>query len=161
MSRTTLELKLTINGTEKTFEVSPDDRLSAVLRREGYMGVKVGCNTGDCGTCTVLLEGEPIVSCLMLAAQAQGATLTTVEGLSQGKTLHPLQVAFLDEGAVQCGFCTPGMLLSAEALLHNVPDPSEDQVREALAGNLCRCTGYERPVQAVLHAARTAKEAGA
>jgi len=158
MSQTTLELKLTINGTEKTFEVSPDDRLSAVLRREGYVGVKVGCNTGDCGTCTVLLEGDPIVSCLMLAAQAQGATLTTVEGLSQGKTLHPLQVAFLDEGAVQCGFCTPGMLLSAEALLHDIPDPSEDQVREALAGNLCRCTGYERPVQAVLKAAKTAKE---
>lgn len=154
MKKLGMELQIQVNGEDKVFAISPDDRLSDVLRRQGCMGVKTGCYTGDCGTCTVLLDGEPIVSCLMLAAQAQGASITTVEAMAQGGRLHPLQEAFLDEGAVQCGFCIPGMLLSAQALLKRNPDPSEDEVREAFAANLCRCTGYERPVRAVLKAAR-------
>ncbi|MFH1680363.1 MAG: (2Fe-2S)-binding protein, partial [Candidatus Eisenbacteria bacterium] len=146
-------LHLTVNGEEKTFRIAPGDRLSEVLRREGYFGVKVGCSTGDCGTCTVLLDGEPIVSCLMLAAQAEGREVLTVEGLARGRELHPIQEAFLDEGAVQCGFCTPAMLLAAKALLDRRPDPSEEEIRRALAGTLCRCTGYENPVRAVRKAA--------
>lgn len=150
-------LNLTVNGEEKTFLVSANDRLSDVLRREGYFGVKTGCYTGDCGTCTVLLEGNPIVCCLMLALQAQGALISTVEGMAKGPQLHPIQEAFLDEGAVQCGFCTPGMLLSAQALLDEVPDPSQAQIQEALSGNLCRCTGYERPIRAIQKAAQRMK----
>lgn len=153
MKKLTMELQIKVNGEDKVFPISPNDRLSDALRRQGYLGVKTGCYTGDCGTCTVLLDGEPIVSCLMLAAQAQRASITTVEGMARGGRLHPLQEAFLDEGAVQCGFCIPGMLLSAQALLNRNPDPSEDEVREAFAANLCRCTGYERPVRAVLKAA--------
>lgn len=155
------ELLLTVNGQAKAFFVSANDRLSDVLRREGYFGVKTGCYTGDCGTCTVLLDGEPIVCCLMLALQAQGRTVTTVEGMAQGARLHPIQEAFLDEGAVQCGFCTPGMLLVAQALIHNVPNPSESDIREALSGNLCRCTGYERPIRAIKKAAQRMKEGAA
>lgn len=157
----TMELKLTVNGEAKTFAISPNDRLSDALRREGYFSVKTGCYTGDCGTCTILFNAEPIVCCMMLAAQANGASLTTVEALASGAELHPLQKAFLDEGAVQCGFCIPGMLISAAALLQKVPRPSEGQVREALSGNLCRCTGYERPVIAILSAARKTTEASA
>jgi aerobic-type carbon monoxide dehydrogenase small subunit (CoxS/CutS family) len=153
-----LDLHCTVNGEPKSFRVAPGDRLSEVLRREGYFGVKVGCSTGDCGTCTVLLDGEPIVSCLLLAAEAEGHEILTVEGLAKGRELHPLQVAFLDEGAVQCGFCTPAMLLAAKALLDRDPDPSEDAIRRALAGTLCRCTGYENPVRAVRIAAERMKE---
>jgi aerobic-type carbon monoxide dehydrogenase small subunit (CoxS/CutS family) len=149
----TIDLHLTVNGEAKIFSVLPGMRLSEVLRREGYTGVKIGCSTGDCGTCTVLLDGEPVVSCLLLAAQAEGCTVLTVEGLARGRDLHPIQEAFLDEGAVQCGFCTPGMLLAAKALLDRNPNPSEGEIRKALAGTLCRCTGYENPVRAVRRAA--------
>jgi len=151
-------LKLTVNGQQKEFLVLANDRLSDVLRKEGYFGVKTGCYTGDCGTCTVLFNGDPIVCCLMLALQAQGGAVDTVEGMAVGAQLHPIQEAFLDEGAVQCGFCTPGMLLSAQALIHKVPDPSKAQIQEALSGNLCRCTGYERPIRAIQKAARRMKE---
>ncbi len=149
-----MKLKLTLNGEPKTFEIEPGDRLSDLLRREGFHGVKVGCSTGDCGTCTILLNGLPVLSCLMLAAQAAGESITTVEGLAPQDELHPLQIAFLDEGAVQCGFCTPGMLLSSFALLEENDSPSDSEIRESLSGNLCRCTGYENPVRAVRNAAR-------
>jgi len=154
----TFELSINVNGREQIFDVQPYDRLSDVLRREGYFGVKVGCYTGDCGTCTVLFNNEPIVCCMMLAGQAQGASVLTIEGLSQGPKLHPIQEAFLDVGAVQCGFCIPGMMLSAKALIDGNPDPTEDDAREALSANLCRCTGYERPVKAILNAAKRMKE---
>ncbi|RPJ46063.1 MAG: (2Fe-2S)-binding protein [Candidatus Latescibacterota bacterium] len=155
-----IEIRVTVNGEAKVFRVMPGERLSEVLRREGYVSVKVGCSTGDCGTCTVLVDGEPIVSCLMLAAQADGTEITTTEGLAPPRALHPLQEAFLDEGAVQCGFCTPGMLLAAKALLDRNPSPTEAEIRKALAGTLCRCTGYENPVRAVRRAAERMREGG-
>ena len=124
-----------------------------VLRRQGYFGVKRGCEKGECGACTVLVNGRAVNSCLMFAAQAEGAEILTIEGLAEGGKLHPIQEAFLDHGAAQCGFCTPGMALSAKALLDRRPHPTEAEVREALAGNLCRCTGYVKPVEAVLDAA--------
>ncbi len=148
-----MELELTINGDPKKLSIKPGDLLADVLRREGYYGVKVGCRTGDCGTCTVILDGEAVNCCLMLAAQAQGRDIGTIEGLSRGSELHPLQEQFLKVGAVQCGFCTPGMILSAQALLQEDPQPDRSCVEKALSGNLCRCTGYEKPVQAVLAAA--------
>ena len=153
----TISIALTINGKLKHVEILPGERLSHMLRRQGYWGVKQGCYHGDCGTCSVLLNGRPIASCLKLAAQAHGAKITTVEGLSVDGKPHALQDAFLDEGAAQCGFCTAGMLMSAKALLARNPEPTEPQVREALAGNLCRCTGYEAPIRAVLQAAKALK----
>ena len=152
-----MELHIRVNGEEKTWEIGPGERLADLLRRKGYYGVKIGCRTGECGSCTVLLNGKPIKSCMMFAAQAEGKEITTIEGLAQGGKLHPLQEQFLKEGAVQCGFCTPAMILSAKALLDENPDPGETEVREALSGVLCRCTGYERPVQAVLAAAKIIK----
>lgn len=148
-----MELELRINGVVKSMEASPADSLMTVLRREGYFSVKHGCETGECGACTVLVDGVPRPSCVMLAAQAGGCTLTTTESLGTARKLHPIQEAFVDTGAIQCGFCTPGMVLSAYALLKNNPRPSEAEVRDALSGNLCRCTGYVKPVQAVLRAA--------
>lgn len=148
-----MELELQINGVIKSLEVAPHESLLTVLRREGYWSVKHGCESGECGACTVLVDGLPRPSCVTLAAQTGGCSLTTVESLGHGHKLHPLQEAFIDTGAVQCGFCTPGMLLSASALLKRNPNPSEEEVREALSGNLCRCTGYVKPVRAVLRAA--------
>lgn len=154
-----MRLNLWINGQERELEIEPKDLLADVLRREGYVGVKVGCRTGNCGSCTVLLEGKAINSCIMLAAQAEGKRILTIEGLEVGGELHPLQREFLRKGAVQCGFCTPGMILAAKALLgHENPDPDEAEVRRALAGNLCRCTGYKKPVEAILAAAKALKE---
>lgn len=148
-----MELELRVNGVVESLEVAPGESLLTLLRRERYTSVKQGCETGECGACTVLVDGVPKTSCVMLAAQAGGCTLTTIEGLSTASKLHPLQQAFIDTGAVQCGFCIPGMVLSASALLNRMPDPTEDDVRDALSGNLCRCMGYEKPVQAVLRAA--------
>src|SRR5260370_25553827 len=124
-----------------------------MLRREGFYSVKIGCETGDCGAFTVLVDGVARSSCVMLAAQAGGCTLSTVESLGYARKLHPLQQAFVEVGAVQCGFCTPGMLLSASALLKQNPSPTETEVRDALSGNLCRCSGYAKPVQAIMRAA--------
>ena len=148
-----MELELRINGVVKSLDVAPNESLMTLLRSEGYFSVKHGCEAGECGACTVLVDGEPRPGCVMLAAQAGGCTLTTVESLGSARKLHPLQEAFVDSGAIQCGFCTPGMVLSAYALLQRNPDPSEAEVRDALSGNLCRCTGYVKPVQAVLRAA--------
>jgi len=150
----TMKLNLSVNGRPAEWTIAPGDIFLDVLRREGYFGVKRGCETGECGTCTVLLNGKPVNTCLLFAAQAEGCEVLTIEGVAQGAKLDPLQEAFLDLGAVQCGFCTGGMLLAAKALLDRQPNPSEEEVREALAGHLCRCTGYRKPVEAVLAAAR-------
>ncbi|HET8853635.1 MAG TPA: molybdopterin cofactor-binding domain-containing protein, partial [Ktedonobacteraceae bacterium] len=148
-----MELELRINGVVKSLEVASNESLMTALRQEGYFSVKHGCETGECGACTVLVDGVPRPSCVMLAAQAGGCTLMTAECLGSAQKLHPLQEAFVEIGAVQCGFCTPGMLLSAYALLQGNPHPTEDEVRDALSGNLCRCTGYVKPAQAVMRAA--------
>jgi putative selenate reductase molybdopterin-binding subunit len=148
-----MELDLRINGIIKSVDAAPNESLMAVLRREGYFSVKHGCETGECGACTVLVDGVPRTSCVMLAAQVGGCTLTTVESLGTARKLHPLQEAFIDSGAIQCGFCTPGMVLSAYALLQENANPTEAEIRDAISGNLCRCTGYVKPVQAIQRAA--------
>ena len=157
----TIEIGVKVNGEPKQWRIAPGDLLLDVLRREGYYGVKRGCESGECGACTVLVDGKAINSCLMFAAQADGCEILTIEGLADGDTLDPIQEAFLDHGAVQCGYCTPGMILNAKALLTRRPDPSEEEVRDALAGNLCRCTGYKKPVEAVLAAAQVAGKGAA
>lgn len=141
---------MTVNGQKKCFTIAANDILLDVLRREGYTGVKKGCGTGDCGACTVIVNGKAINSCMMMAAQADGADMTTIEGLAREDELHPLQQSFLDHGAAQCGFCIPGMLLSAKAFLDENPKPTRAQVREAILGNLCRCTGYKKQVDAIM-----------
>ena len=139
-----------MNGETVTLDVRPVETLLDALRAAGYWGVKRGCETGDCGSCTVLRDGRAVNACVTLAAQAGGSEITTVEALAEDGDLHPLQEAFLARAAVQCGYCIPGILLSAKALLDEIELPDEDQVREALAGNLCRCTGYVKPVEAIL-----------
>jgi carbon-monoxide dehydrogenase small subunit len=149
------EITVTVNGDEYVLGVKSHHTLLHVLRNQlGITSPKAGCENGECGACTVLLNGEPVNSCLILAVEADGHEIETVEGLSKGGDLHPLQKAFVDHNAVQCGFCTPGMLMSAKGLLDRTPHPTEAEVRAALAGNLCRCTGYVRIVDAVLDAAR-------
>jgi len=148
-----MEIGLVVNGRELSPEIHPGETLLELLRRLGYTGVKDGCAHGDCGSCTVLLDGKAITACLLFAAQADGHTVRTVEDLATPAGLHPLQQAILDVGGVQCGFCTPGILLAAAELLDANPDPGEEEVRLALTGNLCRCTGYVKPVEAVLVAA--------
>ena len=149
-----MRLELTVNGDPYRRETAPDATLLTFLRDDlGLTGTKWGCKTGDCGACTVLVDEEPVVSCLQLAQQVQGSEVTTVEGLERGGALGDLQAAFVANGAAQCGFCTPGMIVAAEALLRRNSVPSEPEVREALAGNLCRCTGYNKIVDAVLDAA--------
>ena len=148
-----MELELRINGVISSQDVAPNETLLALLEREGYTSVKHGCETGECGACTVLVDGVPRPSCVMLAPQVAGCTISTVESLGSADKLHPLQATFAELGATGCGFCTSGMLLSASALLKKNPSPTEEDVRDALSGNLCRCLGYARPVQAVLRAA--------
>jgi aerobic-type carbon monoxide dehydrogenase small subunit (CoxS/CutS family) len=150
----TIDITLKLNGHAKIWSIAPGDILLDVLRREGFIGAKRGCETGACGACTVLVNGKPIDACLMFAAQADGKEILTIEGLAVGDTLHPIQEAFLDHGAVQCGYCTPGMILNSKAFLDQHPDPTESEVREMLSGNLCRCTGYTKPVEAVMAASR-------
>jgi aerobic-type carbon monoxide dehydrogenase small subunit (CoxS/CutS family) len=151
-----VRIAVDINGERHEGDVEPRTLLSDFIRHvAGLTGTHVGCEHGVCGACTVQIDGETVRSCLMLAVQANGRAVLTVEGLARdGEELHPLQEAFHQRHALQCGFCTPGFLLSAEALLRERPDPSEREVREALAGNLCRCTGYEGIVEAVLDVAR-------
>jgi carbon-monoxide dehydrogenase small subunit len=149
-------VRLRVNGQTREVSAQPGERLLDVLRtRLGLTGAKEGCGTGQCGACTVLMDGRAVTSCLMLVADAVGHEITTIEGLAPPGRLHPLQEAFLKHGAVQCGFCTPGMLLTAKALLEHNPDPTDEEIRAALAGNLCRCTGYRKIVDAIRAVARS------
>ena len=153
-----MRIHLTVNGTERVWDVAPGDTLLDALRREGFVGVKRGCGTGDCGACTILLNGRAVNACLLLAVKAEGGAVVTIEGIAQGGRLHPVQEAFLEAGAVQCGYCTPGMVLSAVSLLSHNPDPSEAEIREAISGNLCRCTGYVKQIAAIERAAARMRE---
>jgi aerobic-type carbon monoxide dehydrogenase small subunit (CoxS/CutS family) len=156
-----LKITFVLNGKEILAEVPPDRRVIDFLREDlGLTGAKEGCGAGECGACTILVDGESRLSCLMLAAQLEGRSVTTIEGLarSENGNLHPVQEAFVQYGAVQCGFCTPGMALSAVQLLERNPNPDRDEIREGLSGNLCRCTGYVKIVDAVQAAARNMRE---
>jgi aerobic-type carbon monoxide dehydrogenase small subunit (CoxS/CutS family) len=153
---------LNVNGSDYPVEIEPGRSLLSVVRTElGLPGSKEGCDDSECGACMMLVDGRPVNSCSYLALQAQGHTVVTVEGLSGPDGLHPLQRQFLEHGGVQCGFCTPGMLISAKALLDQTPDPSEEEIRLALSGNLCRCTGYQGIVRAVQAAAAELVASGA
>jgi aerobic carbon-monoxide dehydrogenase small subunit len=148
-------IELSVNGQKMQVSVGGSETLLDCLRNQlGLTGTKKGCDQGDCGACTVLVDGTPVNSCLMLALEAYGKDITTIEGLAQEDVLHPLQEAFISQNAVQCGFCTPGMILTAAALLKENPHPSEREIRHYLQGNLCRCTGYGKIVQAVQAAAQ-------
>lgn len=152
MSR--LHVSATVNGDAADFLCDPAATLLDALRDQmGLTGAKEGCGSGDCGACTVVLDGEMVCSCLVLAAEAEGRSIRTIEGVSEGPILHPVQQKFLEHAALQCGFCTPGFIVAAKALLDRNPDPTESEVRYWLAGNLCRCTGYDKIVRAVMAAA--------
>jgi carbon-monoxide dehydrogenase small subunit len=156
---TTMPLTVTVNGAERRAEVEPRLLLVHFLRQTlGLTGTHVGCDTTSCGACTVLLDGVPVKSCTVLAVQAQGRSVETVEGLVQGVELHPIQTAFHEQHGLQCGYCTPGMMLTATALLAENPDPSEEEIRWAISGNICRCTGYQNIVKAVQAAAAAIRE---
>ena len=156
----TRAVTVTVNGAERSATVEPRLLLAHFLRQTlGLTGTHIGCDTTSCGACTVLLDGVPVKSCTVLAVQADGRQVTTVEGLAQGAELHPMQTAFHEQHGLQCGFCTPGMMLTASALLAENPDPSEAEIRWALSGNICRCTGYQNIVKSVQWAAARMKEA--
>jgi aerobic carbon-monoxide dehydrogenase small subunit len=147
-------VQLRVNQKSYQVAVEAHHTLVQVLREDlGLTGTKIGCGEGDCGACTVLLDGQAVNSCLVLAVQAEGHEITTIEGLAEGNQLHPLQQAFVDQGAIQCGFCSPGMILTAKQLLDKNPSPSEAEVRAGIAGNLCRCTGYQKIAEAIENAA--------
>ena len=148
------QLTLTVNGEEVEASFAPYKTLLEVLREDlGLTGTKHGCELGECGACAVLIDGEPQLSCLVLALECEGRAIDTVEGLARGAELHPLQAAFADLGAAQCGYCTPGLLMTAKALLAHEPHPSRERINEAISGNLCRCTGYQQIVEAIEEAA--------
>lgn len=154
-------INLQINNKTYQVEVEPQELLVDVLREKvGLTGTKKGCGTGECGACTVLLDGQPVNSCMLLAVRAQGKDILTIEGLGQPENLHPLQKAFLNNAAVQCGYCAPGMLLSAKALLDENPVPTEREIREGIAGNICRCSGYVKIVKAIQEAAAVLRKEG-
>ena len=149
-------LRMTVNGEEVELQVEPSATLASVLREQlGLTGTKIGCEEGECGACTVLVDNQAVNSCIYPAMKAAGHRILTVEGLAHNEKLHPLQRAFLEHGAVQCGYCTPGLLLSAVALLGRNPNPSEAEIRRAISGNLCRCTGYTKVIRAIQEAAQT------
>ena len=151
-------ITLYINGDKYTIAVEPWRTLAEVLREDlNLIGTKIGCETGDCGACTVLINGKSVTSCLSLAVESDGKEITTIEGLSTGADMHPIQEAFVEQGAIQCGYCTPGMILSAKYLLDKNPEPTELQIRQSLSGNLCRCTGYNRIIKAVIAASKKIK----
>jgi carbon-monoxide dehydrogenase small subunit len=155
-----LHVSTTINGEPMEFLCEPHNSMLDVLRGPlGLTGSKEGCGSGDCGACTITLDGRLVCACLMLAAEAEGHEITTIEGMATGEALHPLQQKFLEMAALQCGICTPGVLMAAKALLERNPDPTETEVRYWLAGNLCRCTGYDKIVRAVLETAADMREA--
>lgn len=156
---TGVHVSTTVNGDATEFVCPPGETLLDVLRnRLGLTGAKEGCGTGDCGACSVTLDGELVCSCLVLGAEVEGRTVNTVEGLAEGDALHPLQTKFIEHAALQCGICTPGFLVAAKALLDRNPNPSEEEIRYALAGNLCRCTGYDKIVRAVNAAAKEVRK---
>jgi aerobic-type carbon monoxide dehydrogenase small subunit (CoxS/CutS family) len=155
-----MKIRFRVNGKDAAVESPADRRLLDVLREDLHLtGTKEGCGEGECGACTVLVDGRPVNSCLVLAPQVEGCDVLTIEGLAQGTRLHPVQEAFVETGAVQCGFCTPGFVLSAYALLRDNPSPTDDDILTALEGNLCRCTGYAKIVSAVQRAAERMREA--
>ena len=152
------KVRLKLNGTWRVAKTRPDRTLLDLLREElGLTGTKKGCGEGECGACTVIMDGKTVLACLIPALKADGAEITTIEGLDRDGELHPLQKAFLEEGAVQCGYCTPGMVLSAKALLDENPSPTVEEVKRAISGNLCRCTGYTKIVRAIQRAAEGRK----
>jgi len=149
------QIKLTVNGKLYELSVPPWETLVEVIRDDlGLTGTKEGCGLGECGACTVIMEGKAVNSCLVLATEADGKQITTIEGLADGDKLHPIQQAFVDHGGFQCGFCTPGMIMSAKALLDKNPTPSEEEIRRGIAGNLCRCTGYTKIIESIKAAAK-------
>jgi len=144
------KIHLTVNGEPYDLLVDPRQTLVDLIRHElGLTGTKKGCDAGDCGSCTIILNGKPVNSCLILGVEADGSDILTIEGLQKGEELHPIQEAFINHGAVQCGFCTPGMILSAKALLDSSPHPTEEEIMRAISGNLCRCTGYKKIIEAI------------
>jgi aerobic-type carbon monoxide dehydrogenase small subunit (CoxS/CutS family) len=150
-----LHLGLSVNGEAQEASFAPYKTLLEVLREDLHLtGTKHGCELGECGACAVLIDGEPQLSCLVLAVECEGRRIETVEGLARGAELHPLQAAFADLGAAQCGYCTPGILMTAKALLEREPNPSRERIREAVSGNLCRCTGYQQIFEAIEEAAK-------
>ena len=154
-----INVTFTVNKKEVTVEVAPDKPLLDVLREDLKLtGTKEGCRTGDCGACTVIMDGKTVNSCLVFAGQLEGKNVTTIEGIGKDGELHPLQETFIEKGAVQCGFCIPGMIMSAKHLLDNNPEPDEKEIKEAISGNLCRCTGYSKIVEAVSAAAERIRE---
>ncbi|MBN1900387.1 (2Fe-2S)-binding protein [Candidatus Sumerlaeota bacterium] len=153
-----MKIKLSINKKKQELDILPGEKLLDVLRSRGYHSVKEGCREGNCGACVVLLDGKPVNSCLVFAAHCQERQITTLEGLGSPGSLHPLQEAFVQSGAIQCGYCTPGMILSSKALLDENPDPSDDEIEIALDGNLCRCTGYVQILEAVKKGAKLLKK---
>ena len=154
-----LKLKIIVNGKKHSLEIDPNLRLLDLLRNNLHLtGTKEGCGIGECGACTILMDGRAVNSCLILAGQCEGREITTIEGLTPEDGLNPLQQAFIDHGAVQCGFCTPGMIMSAQALLNHNPTPTEAEIRTAISGNLCRCTGYTQIVEAIQAVADGSKE---
>lgn len=154
-------IELMVNGESFEVIVRPNDLLVDVIRDKiGLTGTKKGCGAGDCGACTVLMEGKPILSCLTLAISCQGKHIETIEGLAKDGILHPLQLTFVEKGAIQCGYCTPGMILSAKALLGKTPNPDLEDIRHEMAGNLCRCTGYKKIMEAIIEAGQGAHEGG-
>lgn len=153
-----MKISLTVNGRAEEWDVPANETLLDTLRRNGLHGTKRVCESGECGACAVIVNGLAVDSCMQLAVQADGAEVVTIEGLEDGDRLHPVQEAFAANGAVQCGFCIPGMVITAANFLKQNPDPDEEEVRHVFVGNLCRCTGYKKPVEAVLTAARAGKE---
>ena len=157
---TKIHVTTTINGEPEEFLCDPNETMLDALRNQlGLTGAKEGCATGDCGACSITLDGTLVCACLMLAAESDGHTITTIEGMAEGENLHPLQTKFLESAALQCGICTPGFLIAAKALLDENPDPTETEVRFWLAGNLCRCTGYDKIIRAVMDTAAEMREA--
>ena len=153
MAEMTYTIRLTLNGQPRTFEVTQEETLLHLIREQaGLTGAKKGCDLGECGACTVIMDGRAVNSCCVFALQADGADVETIEGIGTAEAPHPLQQAFVDAGAIQCGYCTPGMIMAAKALLDRNPTPTMEEIRQAMSGNLCRCTGYEKIEQAIVQA---------